>query len=198
MCSRPLNFTLSPKLHVPPPSPNYTLLYLFCWFFYLFVLRQVLTVYPWLVWSSLYRPGWPRIHLPVSTSGVLYLKAWATTSSLLNNLCKKVGIFSWNKFCVCVMWLIFSYSMFLERNLQNWHFRILLCATHAFFLEMVFISHTLLCLVPGDSLYLPYFCFSHLVTNIKFFPSSRVPGGNMHAFLLHATASVLRSFHGIN
>lgn len=158
MCSRPLNFTLSPKLHVPPPSPNYTLLYLFCWFFYLFVLRQVLTVNPWLVWSSLYRPGWPRIHkdLPVSTSGVLYLKAWATTSSLLNNLCKKVGIFSWNKLCVCnvsdFFLILCSWNVTCKIGILEYYFVLpmpsswrwslspILC--YVLFLETVSISHT--------------------------------------------------------
>lgn len=44
----------------------------------------MVSVQPWLSWSSLYRPGWPQTngYPPASTSRVLGLRIYTTTASL--------------------------------------------------------------------------------------------------------------------
>lgn len=60
-------------------------------------LKQSLSVYPWLSWNTLWRPGWPQIHwdLPASTSQVLRLKIANTTRTELLTI-----LFTWK----CKIW----------------------------------------------------------------------------------------------
>ena len=75
-----------------PPSSSFLFCFLFLFCFVLCFSRQGFSVWPWLSWNSLCRPGWSRNQK--STSQVLGLKACTTTNFIEASLL--LVAFRWN------------------------------------------------------------------------------------------------------